>query len=189
MIADSHGEATVLFADLVGFSRLTNKLSPTHLVEMLNQIFSKFDELAERHSVEKIKTIGDCYMAVGGVPIYREGHSESVADFALDIVEFVSNFAEKNKFSMSIRIGICTGQVISGVIGFKKYTYDLWGDTVNLASRMESTSAEGKVHISEATYWRLHDKYVIEERGETNIKDFPNTKSYYLLRKKETATK
>jgi adenylate cyclase len=182
VIADSHAEATVLFADLVGFSELSKRLSPPHLVELLNNLFSQFDEAAAQHGVEKIKTIGDCYMAASGVLGSSGNQVDAMADFAFEMLRIVHALGEQSGLPLDLRIGISTGPVISGVIGRRKYAYDLWGDTVNLASRMESDGRRGHIQVTEATYWRLCKRYRLERRGEMNVKGHPNTVVYDLLR-------
>ena len=122
--------STTLFADIVGFTEMSEKLSPEELVMMLNEIFSRFDNLTEKHSIEKIKTIGDAYMVVGGIPKYREDHAEAVAEMALDMMSTMTEVNEKLDKDFSIRIGINSGSVVAGVIGKKKFAYDLWGDCV-----------------------------------------------------------
>ncbi len=186
-IADSFAEATVLFADIVGFTAMASHTSPVELVSLLNHIFSAFDRLAELHSLEKIKTIGDAYMVVGGIPVHREDHVESVAQMALDMQEAISKFNQENNSEFSMRIGISTGPVVAGVIGIKKFIYDLWGDTVNIASRMESHGLPGCIQVTAATYERLKDKYELEERGVINVKGKGEMTTYLLLgRKKES---
>jgi class 3 adenylate cyclase len=187
VIAESHGEATVLFADLVGFTSLTKRLSPGHLVEVLNEIFSLLDELTERHGVEKIKTIGDAYMVVAGAGVTRINTASGIADFALDMMLELSNYAKANDFPLALRVGISTGQVISGVIGTKKLSFDLWGDTVNLASRMESNSDHGKILVSETTYWRLHGQYEFSDRRRISVEGMGEVETYLLLGKKAVA--
>jgi len=189
IIAESHGEATVLFADLVGFTALTRRLSPGHLVEVLNEIFSLMDELTDRHGVEKIKTIGDAYMVVAGAGVTRSNTASGIADFALDMVRAINEYAIKNDFPLAFRVGISTGQVISGVIGTKKLSFDLWGDTVNLASRMESNSAQGQIQVSETTYWRLHGQYEFSERRRIPVEGIGEVETYFLLGKKGAADK
>jgi class 3 adenylate cyclase len=184
IIAESHGEATVLFADLVGFTALTRRLSPGHLVEVLNDIFSLMDELTDRHGVEKIKTIGDAYMVVAGAGVTRSNTASGIADFALDMVRELNEYAVKNDFPLAFRVGISTGQVISGVIGTKKLSFDLWGDTVNLASRMESNSAQGQIQVSETTFWRLHGQYDFSERRTIPVEGIGEVETYFLLGKK-----
>ncbi|MDF0551576.1 adenylate/guanylate cyclase domain-containing protein [Kamptonema sp. UHCC 0994] len=169
-IADSFENVTVLFADIAGFTKLSSHISPTELVKLLNEIFSSFDFLAMQHGLEKIKTIGDAYMVVGGLPNPRKDHAEAIANMALDMQQAIVRFNEKHNDAFSIRIGINTGSVVAGVIGTKKFIYDLWGDTVNIASRMESHGVVGGIQIAEATYQYLRDKYWIEKRGLIEIK-------------------
>lgn len=179
-IADSFEEATVLFADIVNFTNLSSHISPTELVSMLNEIFSRFDRLLERYGLEKIKTIGDSYMIVGGLPLIRPDHAEAVAEFALDMQQQIQEFNVQRGQSFSMRIGINTGPVVAGVIGLKKFIYDLWGDTVNIASRMESHGIPGAIQVSSATYERLKDKYLFEERGTINVKGKGEMNTYLL---------
>ena len=182
-IADSFDEVTVLFADLVGFTELASRLSPTQLVELLNQIFSAFDELSQGYGLEKIKTIGDAYMVVGGLPKPRRDHAEAIAQMALDMQKIISHFNTQNNQALSIRIGINTGPVVAGVIGIKKFSYDLWGDTVNTASRMESQGKANRIQVTEETYKRLKDKFVLEDRGEIPVKGKGKMQTYFLIGK------
>ncbi|WP_293354927.1 MULTISPECIES: adenylate/guanylate cyclase domain-containing protein [unclassified Microcoleus] len=183
-IADSFAEVTVMFADLVGFTKLSAHLSPAELVELLNEIFSAFDELAERYGLEKIKTIGDAYMVVGGLPKVSDNHAESIAEMAIDILGAMATIRTKGGQPLSIRIGIHTGPVEAGVIGTKKFTYDLWGDTVNTASRMESQGIPGGIQVTVATYERLRNKYVFEERGVISVKGKGDMMTYLLVSRK-----
>lgn len=183
-IADSFSDVTVMFADLVGFTKLSTHLSPAELVELLNQIFSAFDELADRYGLEKIKTIGDAYMVVGGLPTPSENHAEAIASMAIDIQAAIAKMRTKGGQPLSIRIGINTGPVEAGVIGTKKFTYDLWGDTVNIASRMESLGVPGGIQVTVATYERLRDKYIFEERGVLQVKGKGDMMTYLLLGRK-----
>lgn len=183
-IADSFSDVTVMFADLVGFTKLSTHLSPAELVELLNQIFSAFDELADRYGLEKIKTIGDAYMVVGGLPTPSDNHAEAIAEMAIDIQAAIAKMRTKSDRPLSIRIGINTGPVEAGVIGTKKFTYDLWGDTVNVASRMESLGVAGGIQVTVATYERLRDKYIFEERGLLQVKGKGDMMTYLLLGRK-----
>ncbi len=183
-IADSFAEATVLFADIVGFTAMASHTSPVELVSLLNQIFSAFDRLAELHGLEKIKTIGDAYMVVGGIPVHREDHVESVAQMALDMQEAISRFNQEKNSEFTMRIGISTGPVVAGVIGIKKFIYDLWGDTVNIASRMESHGLPGCIQVTSATYERLKDKFKLEKRGVIQVKGKGEMTTYLLLGRK-----
>jgi class 3 adenylate cyclase len=179
-IADSFEEATVLFADIVNFTNLSSQISPTEIVSLLNEIFSRFDRLLEQYGLEKIKTIGDSYMVVGGLPLIRPDHAEAVAGFALDMQQQIQEFNAERGQAFSMRIGINTGPVVAGVIGLKKFIYDLWGDTVNTASRMESHGIPGAIQVSSATYERLKDKYLFEERGTIDVKGKGEMNTYLL---------
>ena len=183
-IADSFTEATIMFADIVGFTPLSARLSATEIVNLLNQIFSTFDQLAERHGLEKIKTIGDAYMVVGGLPTPRPDHAESVAEMALDMQQEIAKFSRELDESFSIRIGINTGPVVAGVIGLKKFIYDLWGDAVNTASRMESHGMPNCIQVSQTTYDLLQDKYLFEERGVIEVKGKGEMFTYLLRGRK-----
>ncbi len=183
-IADSFEEVTVLFADIVGFTELSASISATELVELLNQIFSGFDRLAEKHGLEKIKTIGDAYMVVGGLPVHRHDHAQAVADMALDMQREIASFSAATGCNVSIRTGINSGPVVAGVIGLKKFIYDLWGDAVNTASRMESHGIPGTIQLTAATYELLRDKYTCEERGVIHVKGKGEMLTYLLKGKK-----
>jgi class 3 adenylate cyclase len=179
-IADHFAEATVLFADIVNFTQISAHRSPIEMVNLLNQIFSAFDDLAERHGLEKIKTIGDAYMVVGGVPVPCPNHAVAIADMALDMLEAIAKFNRDTGESFNIRIGINTGPVVAGVIGTKKFIYDLWGDTVNTANRMESHSVEGCIQVTEATYHYLQKHYRFQKRGTILVKGKGEMVTYLL---------
>ncbi len=183
-IADHFPEVTVLFADLVGFTRLATLLPASELVGSLNEIFSVFDMLAERHGLEKIKTIGDAYMAAAGLPTPRPGHVEATADMALDIVQEIARLRRETGKPFSIRVGINTGPVVAGVIGRKKFIYDLWGDTVNMASRMESHSIPDHIRVTAAVYESAKERYWFEEQI-IAVKDKGETVTYLLKGKKD----
>ncbi|HEY8041556.1 MAG TPA: adenylate/guanylate cyclase domain-containing protein [Polyangiaceae bacterium] len=168
-IADGFQDVSVLFADIVGFTRLSARLTPQELVGRLNQLFSAFDDLLDRFRLEKIKTIGDAYMVVGGLNGGPD-HALALAELALDMLARIRELAASYDEDFSVRIGIHTGPVVGGVIGKKKFIYDVWGDTVNIASRMESTGAPGAVQISGETYRRIRNMYVFEDRGEIEVK-------------------
>lgn len=184
-IADNLAEVTVMFADIVGFTELSAQTSPTEMVELLNVIFSEFDHLAERHKLEKIKTIGDAYMVVGGLPNPQINHAQAIAEMALDMIDTIADFCEQTGKDLSIRIGINTGPVVAGVIGIKKFTYDLWGDTVNTASRMESHGVAGKIQLTESTYRRLQGQYNFENRGIISVKGKGEMNTYFLKSRKK----
>ncbi|MBW4679128.1 MAG: adenylate/guanylate cyclase domain-containing protein [Microcoleus vaginatus WJT46-NPBG5] len=183
-IAESFTDVTVLFADIVGFTELSSQISPPELVELLNQIFSAFDQLAEDHGLEKIKTIGDAYMVVAGLPLPRKDHAQAIANMALDMQRELAKFNTRTGQSCRIRIGISTGPVVAGVIGIKKFIYDLWGDTVNMASRMESQGIAGCIQVTHSTYDCLKDRYQFEERGSIHVKGKGEMKTYFLIGKK-----
>jgi guanylate cyclase len=183
-IADGYAEATILFADLVGFTRMSTTVRPEQLVVMLNRLFSRFDELSGRFGVEKIKTIGDAYMACAGVPVARPDHAEAVADMALAMREALKEHNREFGSSLQIRIGINTGPVVAGVIGLKKFIYDLWGDSVNLASRMESSGVPDRIQVSASTWECLRDRYDFEARGDIDVKGIGSIKAYLLNGKK-----
>jgi class 3 adenylate cyclase len=180
-IADSFPDVSVLFADIVGFTKLWSRISPTELVELLNEIFSGFDELTYKNGLEKIKTIGDAYMVVGGLPIPREDHAEAIAQMALDMQTRMAQFNRGNHEPFSIRIGINSGPVVAGVIGTNKFIYDLWGDTVNMASRMESHGIANTIQLTEATYERLKGKFRLERRGVIDVKGKGKMTTYLLI--------
>ncbi len=184
-IVDSFPDATILFCDLVGFTPLAAQTNPDELVEFLNVVFSGIDQLVEKYGLEKIKTIGDAYMVAGGVPDRRPDHASAVADFALELVARLPQLAKRTPLPVRLRIGIHSGPVVAGVIGEKKFAYDLWGDTVNTASRMESTGSENRIHLSDAICELLGDAYLFERRGSMAIKGKGEMKTCFLLGKKE----
>ncbi|CAD5945019.1 Adenylate cyclase [Planktothrix tepida] len=188
-IASAIEEVTILFADIVGFTPLSSKVPPIELVGVLNEMFSIFDNLAEQNGLEKIKTIGDAYMVVGGLPLPKPNHAEAIANMALGMQAAMSQFqAPLERFNIGsqfqIRIGINTGSVVAGVIGIKKFIYDLWGDAVNIASRMESSGEPGRIQVTEATYERIKDQYNFEKRGKISIKGKGEMTTYWLVGKK-----
>jgi class 3 adenylate cyclase/CheY-like chemotaxis protein len=185
VIADNFPDVTVLFADIVDFTKLSARVPPADVVAMLNEVFSKFDQLAEKHGLEKIKTIGDAYMVVGGLPTPRPDHAEAVADMALDMRGAVAGQHRATGGLLTVRIGIHTGPVIAGVIGTKKFIYDLWGDTVNIASRMESLGAPASIQVTAATYERLRGRYVFEGRGTVQVKGKGEMVTYQLVGRKQ----
>jgi class 3 adenylate cyclase len=184
IIAEQFDDVTVLFADIVDFTTLAARITPTKLVGVLNQIFSLFDRLAERHGLEKIKTIGDAYMVVGGLPVERTDHAEAVAEMALDMRRAIACFSDEHGELFMMRIGISSGPAVAGVIGTTKFAYDIWGDTVNTASRMESHGLPGKIQVSAATYKRLCKTYHFTARGRIDIKGKGALRAYLLERKK-----
>lgn len=184
IIADNFEAVSVMFADIVGFTEMSSRKSPAELVEILNVIFSKFDQLAEQYGLEKIKTIGDAYMVVGGLPTPRTDHAEAIALMALDIQAEIKRLNILTGEAFNLRIGIHSGPVVAGVIGIKKFIYDLWGDTVNIASRMESQGIIGEIQVTATTYDLLQDKYEFAKRGVIPIKGRGRMTTYLLLEKK-----
>jgi len=183
-IAETFPEVTVLFADIVGFTAISKQLPPRQLVNMLNDIFGRFDELSQTFRLEKIKTIGDCYMVVGGVPDRSPTHCQQVADFAIQALKSIAAYNVENGLDIKVRIGMHTGTVVAGIVGKQKYSYDLWGDVVNTASRMESAGQPGRIHVTEAVKIRLSDDYIFEEQGMIELKGKGMVSSYILVEKK-----
>ncbi len=181
IIADSFSDVSVLFADLVGFTNFASQKSAAETVKVLNQIFSLFDELSLRHGLEKIKTMGDAYIVVGGLPEPQENHAFAIAQMALDMQAAVASFNLKNNHSFTLRIGINIGGVVAGVIGLTKFSYDLWGDTVNVAQRMESNGIPGEIQVTAAVYERLKDKFSFKRRGAVEIKGKGEMMVYLLV--------
>jgi class 3 adenylate cyclase len=161
---------TVLFADIVGFTGISGRMGPEETVSMLNELFSRFDELATRHGLEKIKTIGDAYMAVAGAPEAAPDHERRAIAMGLDMLGVVAGFAASEGRPLGLRVGVNSGPVVAGVIGRMKFSYDLWGDTVNVASRMESQGIEGAIQVTEATMRALGEGLAAEPRGEIDVR-------------------
>ncbi|MBP0016904.1 MAG: PAS domain S-box protein [Cyanobacteria bacterium SBLK] len=180
-LAEQYSNTAILFADLVGFTPFSAQMQPLELVSILNDIFSRFDRLAEKHGVEKIKTIGDAYLAAGGLPIPREDSLEAIANMALEMPDEIQKFNDSTGQNLQLRIGIETGVVVAGVIGIKKFIYDLWGDTVNTASRMESQGQPGKIQVTERVARLLPKKYILERRGIISIKGKGRMTTYWLI--------
>ncbi|HEV2056731.1 MAG TPA: adenylate/guanylate cyclase domain-containing protein [Methylomirabilota bacterium] len=183
-IADSYGEVTVLFADIVDFTPLSARLAAPELVRLLNQIFSAFDSLADKHGLEKIKTIGDAYMVVGGLPDPHPAHAVAVADMALDMQQEIARFVRGSSEPPRLRIGIDTGSVVAGVIGTRKFAYDLWGDTVNMASRMESHGSPGMIQVTERVFRCLRDRFDFGAPQQLQIKGRGVMTTYQLVGRK-----
>jgi guanylate cyclase len=180
-IADQFSSASILFADVVDFTPLAERLPPAEVVGILDHLFSHFDMLAERYQLEKIKTIGDCYMVAAGVPTPRSDHAQALALMALDMIEAMRSSDEVGHLGLELRIGINSGPVVAGVIGRKRFLYDLWGDAVNTASRMESQGTPGRVQVTRATYELLADEFVCEPRGSVMIKGKGEMEAWYLV--------
>jgi adenylate cyclase len=181
MIADHFDATTILFADVVDFTPLSERLPPAEVVGMLDQLFSRFDELVERHELEKVKTVGDCYMAAAGVPNPRPDHARMAALLALDMRDAVATSAVAAWPGLEVRIGINSGPVVGGVIGRKRFLYDLWGDAVNTASRMESHGTPGEIQMTRATYELLKGEFVCTLRGTIPIKGKGPMETWYLV--------
>ncbi len=184
-IADVFGEVTVLFCDIVDFTVLAERIAPKHLVELLSNVFLRLDELAAEHHVEKVKTIGDAYMAISGVSDEARNSAEDMANFALSLIEETSTLSEAIGYPIQFRVGMNTGSLIGGVIGRQKMSYDYWGRTVNIASRLESTGKAGRIQVSEATYWRLRRLFQFEKRGTVDLKGIGPVETYYLIKRSQ----
>jgi adenylate cyclase len=185
IIADHFESTTVLFSDIVGFTAMTEKITPKELVEYLNRMFSAFDDLAEKYGLEKIKTIGDAYMVAGGFPEARDCHARDVCSMALEMLEVVKQCNNATRQPVDIRIGIHTGPAVAGVIGIKKFAYDVWGDTVNTASRMESSGQPGRIQLTEQAAAKLNGEFILEERGMVDIKGKCSMKTFWLIGERE----
>jgi class 3 adenylate cyclase/HAMP domain-containing protein len=181
VIVDRFDQVTVLFADIVGFTAISSRTSPEALVSMLNELFSAFDRLAEEYGLEKIKTIGDAYMVVAGIPQARADHAHAMALMAQAMLDAIHAYAERTGGELTIRVGLHSGSVVAGVIGTKKFIYDLWGDTVNTASRMESSGLPGRIHVSEATHAHLSSTYDFEPPRQLDIKGKGIMSTYILI--------
>jgi adenylate cyclase len=179
-IAEHFESVTILFADIVGFTNWSSSLQPLEVVKFLNHIFSDFDHLADQLGLEKIKTIGDAYMVAAGLPIPRTDHAEAIAEMALAMQTMMTEFSRNHQQYLQMRIGINTGVVVAGVIGTKKFVYDLWGDAVNIASRMESSGEAGKIQVTESTYQLLKEAYIFEKRGTIDVKGKGKMETYWL---------
>jgi class 3 adenylate cyclase/FixJ family two-component response regulator len=183
-LAERFDDATVMFADIVNFTPMAAEMSPLQLVDLLNKIFSTFDHLAEKYQLEKIKTIGDAYMVVGGLPTPQIDHAYAVVEMAREMQQVIRTFKRQDGQPLQLRIGINTGDVVAGVIGIRKFSYDLWGDTVNVASRMESQGVPGKIQVTGSTYNRLKDRYTFQPWGEVLVKGKGYLPIYHLLEPK-----
>jgi class 3 adenylate cyclase len=179
IIAERYDDVSVLFADIVGFTPLSARLSPAALVEMLNRVFSGFDEIADKHGIEKIKTIGDAYLAAGGLIEPNPDHLDAMAEMALAMQAFIGRLHGEFE-GLGLRIGLQVGSVIAGVIGIRKFIYDIWGDTVNIASRLESHGAPGRIHVSDTVYRRLQGRFAFEPRGTIELKGRGPMQTYFL---------
>lgn len=186
-VADQFDEVSVLFADIASFTPHSARNTPAQVVTSLNQIFSAFDELTEKYGLEKIKTIGDAYMVVSGMPQPCANHLDALVEMGLEMQQVMQRFREQGAFDLDLRIGINSGPVMAGIIGVKKFAYDLWGDTVNVASRMESYGVPGSIQVPAALYPRLKDKYLLQRRGRIEVKGKGRMVVYLLAGRREAA--
>ena len=181
-IAQGHADVTVMFADIVGFTKMTEELSPVETVKILNEVFSMFDEIADKHRVEKIKTIGDAYMAAAGLDTGAHIHyADAIASMALEMLDRVREYRERTGEKIELRVGIGTGPVVAGVIGKKKFIYDMWGDTVNVAFRMAADAYSGSIQVDLTTYRRLHNRFRFDEAHEVEIKGKGRMQVFHLM--------
>jgi len=186
IIVDYFAEVTVMFSDIVGYTSMASSLPEDELIKLLHSIYSSFDELTFKHGMEKIKTIGDSYMVVGGIPDHFDYHAEAIANMALDMKAILKQYRTSEGNAISMRFGINTGPVRVGIIGTRKFSYDLWGDTVNIASRMESHGRPNQIHVTEASRKYLEDKFVLEKRkNKINVKGKGQMTSYFLTGRRE----
>jgi len=188
VMPEHHEEVSVLFADVVDFTPMSARMTPTEVVGTLDELFTVFDELVDRYGVEKIKTIGDAYMVAAGVPSARPDHAQVLARLALDMCEAAGHHQREDGTPIQLRIGINSGPVVAGVIGRRKFIYDLWGDTVNVASRMESHGVPGRIQVAEPTWVRIRDGFVFETRGTIEVKGKGLIRTWYLLREAGSRT-
>ena len=184
IIADSFSNISVLFADIVDFTRMSNSMTPKEIVNFLNELFVLYDDLVEKYGLEKIKTIGDAYMVGAGIPVPMENHAEQILEFSIDMLKVTHEYNQKHNQNIRIRVGINSGPAVAGVIGTKKFLYDLWGDTVNTASRMESSGIPNKIQLTEHTYQLTKDHYEFQNRGAIEIKGKGEMFTYFLLGRK-----
>lgn len=181
IVADKHDDASILFADMVGFTQFSSEMPAEELIQILNRVFSEFDALTEKHELEKIKTIGDGYMVAGGLIQSRENHLRRVLNLGMEMIHFIDNDSTLKQMGIQVRIGIHAGPVVAGVIGTRKFSYDLWGDTVNTGSRMETYGEIGKICVSEVVKERMEELYEFEKREIIDIKGKGPTQTYLLL--------
>jgi adenylate cyclase len=184
IIADRYDDASVLFADIAGFTQRASDSTPTELVRFLDGLYTRLDTLVDRHGLEKIKTSGDSYMVVSGVPEPRPDHLEALAVLALEMVGAVAALTDPKGQSVPLRIGLATGPVVAGVVGARKFFYDVWGDAVNVAARMETTDVVGRIQVPQNVYEQLKDTFVLDERGEVEVKGKGVMHTWYLVGKR-----
>jgi adenylate cyclase len=185
VIADKYDDASVLFADIAGFTRRASDTAPTELVRFLDRLYTQLDGLVDRHGLEKVKTSGDSYMVVSGVPEPRSDHLEALAHLALDMADTVADLTDSRGRAVPLRIGMAAGPVVAGVVGARKFFYDVWGDAVNVAARMETTDVEGRIQVPQDVYERLKHVFVLEERGDVDIKGKGVMHTWYLVGRRD----
>ena len=181
IIADKYDDASIMFADIAGYTKRASDTTPTDLVRFLDTLYTDLDALVDKHGLEKVKTSGDSYMVVSGVPEPRPDHVQAIACLALDMADAVADLKDPQGRDVPLRIGLASGPVVAGVVGARKFFYDVWGDAVNVASRMESTDVEGRIQVPQSVYERLKDEYVLEERGLVEIKGKGPMHTWYLV--------
>ena len=187
VIADKYDDASILFADIAGYTERASDTTPTDLVEFLDQLYTDLDALVDRHGLEKVKTSGDSYMVVSGVPRPRADHAEALACLALDMAEAVADLTDPQGRRVPLRIGLASGPVVAGVVGARKFFYDVWGDAVNVASRMESTDVAGRIQVPHDVYERISRTFLLEERGEVEVKGKGPMRTWYLVGRRDDA--
>jgi adenylate cyclase len=185
IIADKYDDASILFADIAGYTKRASDTTPTELVRFLDRLYTDLDALVDLHGLEKVKTSGDSYMVVSGVPQPRADHVEALACLALDVADAVADLKDPHGRAVPLRIGLATGPVVAGVVGARKFFYDVWGDAVNVASRMETTDVEGRIQVPQNVYERLNDTFLLEERGEVDIKGKGVMHTWYLVGRRD----
>ncbi|MDT5255916.1 MAG: adenylate cyclase, partial [Mycobacterium sp.] len=181
VIADKYDVASVLFADIVGFTERASSSAPADVVRFLDRLYTAFDALVDKYGLEKIKVSGDSYMVVSGVPRPRPDHAQALADFALDMANVAAGLKDPHNDAVPLRVGMACGPVVAGVVGSRRFFYDVWGDAVNVASRMESTDSVGRIQVPEAMYARLKDEFVLHERGHIDVKGKGSMRTWYLI--------
>jgi adenylate cyclase len=185
IIADKYDDASILFADIAGYTKRASDTTPSDLVRFLDRLYTDLDLLVDRHGLEKVKTSGDSYMVVSGVPEPRADHIEALACLALDMADAVADLKDPNGRAVPLRIGLAAGPVVAGVVGARKFFYDVWGDAVNVASRMETTDVEGRIQVPKDVYERLNHAFLLEERGEVDIKGKGIMQTWYLVGRRD----
>jgi adenylate cyclase len=190
IIADKYDDASILFADIAGYTKRASDTPPSDLVRFLDRLYTDLDALVDRHGLEKVKTSGDSYMVVSGVPEPRDDHIEALACLALDMADAVADLKDPQGREVPLRIGMAAGPVVAGVVGARKFFYDVWGDAVNVAARMETTDVEGRIQVPQDVYERLHHAFLLEERGEVDVKGKGPMTTWYLVgRRNDEAVK